>query len=56
MYTTQDERGILNNYASEPQMYFAEYPSPEQQRLYMFQGALAIGLVTTLLGIVLTVS
>jgi hypothetical protein len=56
MYTTQDERGILNNYASEPRMYFAEYPSSAQQRQYMFQGALAIALVTTLFGIALTVS
>jgi hypothetical protein len=56
MYTTQDERGILNNYATEPQVYFAEYPSSEQQRQYMFQGGLAIILVTGLLGIALSVS
>jgi hypothetical protein len=56
MYTTQDERGVLNNYASEPKMYFAEYPSPEQQRQYMFIGGVAIALVTTLLGIALSVS
>jgi len=34
MYTT--EEGILNNYAAEPAVYFAEYPSPEQQR-YLVQ-------------------
>jgi hypothetical protein len=56
MYTTQDERGILNNFATEPQMYLAEYPSMEQQQRYLFQGALAIGLVTTLLGVALAVS
>lgn len=56
MYTTQDENGILNNYASEPQMYFAEFPSVEQQRQYMIQGGIAIILVTTLLGIALSVS
>ena len=40
MYTTNEE-GILNNYAAEPAMYFAEYPSPEQQRSYVIQGAVA---------------
>lgn len=44
MYTV-DETGVMNNYAVEPKMYFAVYPSPEQQRRYMFQGALAILLV-----------
>jgi len=48
MYTT-DERGITNNYATEPNLYFAEYPSPEQQQHYALQAAFAtllIGLVT----------
>ncbi|MBD1823032.1 ssl1498 family light-harvesting-like protein, partial [Cyanobacteria bacterium FACHB-DQ100] len=34
MYTTRNEDGILNNYASEPTMYFAEFPSSEQQQRY----------------------
>ncbi|MFB2933694.1 photosystem II assembly protein Psb34, partial [Aerosakkonemataceae cyanobacterium BLCC-F154] len=37
MYTTNEE-GILNNYAVEPPVYFAEYPSQEQQQRYLFQG------------------
>jgi hypothetical protein len=41
MYTTTNEDGILNNYATEPQMYYANYPSPEQQSRYAFQGAIA---------------
>ncbi len=45
MYTT-DDRGILNNYASEPAMYYAEYPSLEQQQRYLLQGAAALLLVT----------
>lgn len=45
MYTTNEE-GILNNYASEPPIYFAEYPSPEQQQRYALQGAIAFLLVT----------
>lgn len=54
MYTTNEE-GILNNYAIEPEVYFTEYPSPEQQQRYAFQAgiaALLIGLtVFTALGV-----
>ncbi|MBD1834250.1 ssl1498 family light-harvesting-like protein [Cyanobacteria bacterium FACHB-472] len=46
-YTT-DERGILNNYAAEPAVYVAEAPSPEQQRNYALQGAIAIVFVSLL--------
>ncbi|NJN38730.1 MAG: ssl1498 family light-harvesting-like protein [Acaryochloridaceae cyanobacterium CSU_3_4] len=45
MYTT-DETGVMNNYAVEPAVYFAEYPSPEQQRRYALQGAVAAAFVT----------
>lgn len=41
MYTTVNEEGILNNYAPELPTYYAEYPSPEQQRRYALQGAIA---------------
>ncbi|MBD2541950.1 ssl1498 family light-harvesting-like protein [Coleofasciculus sp. FACHB-SPT36] len=54
-YTT-DERGILNNYAAEPDLYVAEPPSPEQQRRYAFQGAIAILFVTLLVLTALGVS
>ncbi|MFB2935940.1 photosystem II assembly protein Psb34 [Aerosakkonemataceae cyanobacterium BLCC-F154] len=47
MYTTNEE-GILNNYATEPTVYFAEYPSQEQQQRYLFQGAVAVMFVTLL--------
>ncbi len=40
-YTT-DDKGILNNYAAEPPVYYAEYPSPEQQQRYTLQAAAAI--------------
>lgn len=40
MYTTNEE-GILNNYAIEPTVYFAEPPSQEEQQRYAFQGAIA---------------
>ena len=40
MYTTVNETGQLNNYATEPNMYLASYPAPEQQRRYLLQGGL----------------
>jgi hypothetical protein len=45
MYTTNEE-GILNNYAIEPSMYYAEYPTVYEQQRYMLQGAAAFLLVT----------
>ena len=48
MYTTVNENGVINNYASEPQLYYAEYPSPEQQNRYKFQAAVATLLVTAI--------
>ena len=49
MYTTYNENGTMNNYASEPEMYFAVYPSPEQQKQYMQQAAWATLLVVSTL-------
>lgn len=46
MYTI-DETGVMNNYAVEPKPYFAVYPSVEQQRRYLVQGAVAVLLVAT---------
>jgi hypothetical protein len=54
-YTT-DDRGILNNYAAEPPVYFAEYPSPEQQQRYALQGAAAILFIALTLFTALAVS
>ncbi len=48
MYTTVNEEGILNNYATEPKMYYAEYPAIWQQRQYLLQGAVAAIFVSTL--------
>ena len=47
-YTIDDE-GIINNYATEPDMFSADYPSPEQQRRYVFWGGGAMLLVATTL-------
>jgi hypothetical protein len=48
MYTV-DETGVMNNYAVEPGVYLAAYPSVEQQRRYLIQGAGATLLVTATL-------
>ncbi len=42
---TKDDEGIINNYATEPNMYLADYPSPEQQKRYVSLGAGAMLLV-----------
>jgi hypothetical protein len=56
MYTTINEDGILNNYATEPEMYYSEYPSPEQQNRYAFQGAIAGVFVMALVLVALAAS
>jgi hypothetical protein len=55
MYTTNEE-GLLNNYATEPAMYYAEFPSLEQQRRYAVQGAMAVLFVVATLLTALAVS
>ncbi len=56
MYTTINEKGILNNYATEPKLYYATYPDTEQQRHYAFQAAVASLFVTALVLVALGVS
>ncbi|BAU05006.1 photosystem II assembly protein Psb34 [Fischerella sp. NIES-3754] len=56
MYTTVNEEGILNNYVTEPQMYYAEYPAIWQQRRYLLQGAVATIFVNTLVLLAFAVS
>ncbi|MDJ0590954.1 MAG: ssl1498 family light-harvesting-like protein [Pleurocapsa sp. MO_226.B13] len=41
MTTISDENGIINNFAKEPQMYYAEEPSSQEQRSYLLWGAIA---------------
>jgi hypothetical protein len=55
MYTI-DETGVMNNYATEPTVYFTEYPSPEQQKRYALQGAVAVLLVALTLVTAFSVS
>ncbi|GAX45816.1 hypothetical protein NIES4075_68370 [Tolypothrix sp. NIES-4075] len=56
MYTTVNEDGVLNNYATEPQMHYAEYPAIWEQRKYVVQGVFATLIVTTLVLVGLSVS
>ena len=56
MRYTADEKGILNNFAVEPAVYVAEYPSTQEQRRYFFQGAAALLLVSVLVLTALAVS
>lgn len=42
---TVNQEGLFNNYAVEPAVYVATYPSIDQQRHYAFQGAVAALLV-----------
>ena len=41
MTTISDENGIINNFAKEPQMYYAEAPNKKEQRSYVVYGAIA---------------
>lgn len=46
---TVDREGLTNNYAVEPNMYFSDFPTPAQSRLYVYQGLAAASLVVGLL-------
>ncbi len=46
----------INNYNTEPDVYYAEFPSPEQRSRYALQGGIAILLVTALLLVACAVS
>jgi len=54
-YTVDDE-GIINNYAIEPEMSKAEYPSPKQQQRYILLGVVAIVLVSVVVWLAFAVS
>ena len=56
MATTQDERGILNNFAKEPKVYQATEPTSNQQRFYIVSGVLSALLVAGVVAISFVVS
>ena len=45
MTTVSDENGIINNFAKEPAMYYADAPTSQDKRIYVAWGALALMLV-----------
>jgi hypothetical protein len=53
---TRDDEGIVNNYAIEPEMSKAKYPSSKQQRRYLLLGAAAILFVALIIRIVLAIN
>lgn len=46
MTTISDEHGIINNFANEPAMYYAEAPSTNDKKVYIIWGAIALCVVT----------
>ena len=42
---TEEEGGILNNFAREPQMYTAEEPTSKEKKNYLIFGVLALMLL-----------
>ena len=53
---TEDDEGLINNYAVEPAAYAASYPTPRQQLRYLFWGAGTIVFIATILVIAFVVS
>lgn len=45
MTTTTDESGIMNNFAQEPKMYYAEAPTSQEKTSYILWGAIALVVV-----------
>ena len=56
MYSTTDERGIINNFASEPKTYLAEAPTVKEQKGYLIQGMAAAILVVSVIAIAFVAS
>lgn len=46
--STIDDEGLINNFAVEPKVYPSEYPSPREQRRYIYWGIAATLLVAAL--------
>lgn len=52
----KDEQGLLNNFANEPKTYYAEYPTPAEQRRYWIIGGLFVLLLAGMGSLVYYVS
>ncbi|MEA5626865.1 photosystem II assembly protein Psb34 [Nostoc sp. UHCC 0251] len=53
---TNEEGGLLNNFAREPKVYQAEPPTEGQKRTYLFLGIAAMALVGGLITVAFFVS
>ncbi|MEL6354500.1 MAG: ssl1498 family light-harvesting-like protein [Cyanobacteria bacterium J06627_28] len=56
MRYTEEDRGLLNNFAVEPKMYEAEPPTGNEKRNYIILGSIAATLVVGLFAIATVVS
>lgn len=52
----EEEGGILNNFAREPQMYTAEEPDSSEKRNYVILGVLAFLLLGALISVAIYAS
>jgi hypothetical protein len=53
---TNEEGGLLNNFAKEPKVYQAEPPTNSQKRNYIFLGIAALLLIGGVIFVAFTVS
>jgi hypothetical protein len=53
---TEEEGGLLNNFAKEPKVYQAEPPTDAQKRNYIVLGILAACLVGSIIFVAVSVS
>lgn len=53
---TEDESGLLNNFAVEPKVYSAKPPTKVEKRNYIILGSAALALVSGLLVVAYAVS
>ena len=52
---TEEEGGLLNNFASEPKVYTAEPPTAKEQRNFLILGILGLLLVGGLIFVVVSI-
>jgi hypothetical protein len=56
MRYTEDETGLMNNFAVEPKMYEAQPPTAPEKRNYIILGSIAASLVVGLVVVAAAVS
>ena len=56
MTTISDENGIINNFAKEPAMYYADAPTSQDRRIYVAWGAIALAVVVAVVSTAVVVS